>query len=68
MLERVRRKWDGPNYLTDKGAAASLAANINDYWHQRGFEHVSAWIEPMRSKGADMWSIRSNLINGLPAS
>lgn len=46
-----------------KLGAEQLAQRIQRYWTGMGHDQVRVWVEPA-SPGA--WSIRSNLLRGLP--
>lgn len=56
-------------FLT-RDKAFSLSKRIEQYWHERGFTWVAAFIEPVGVSGPGhergCYQVRSNLVNGLP--
>jgi hypothetical protein len=61
-------------HCTREGAEA-LAANLDAYWHKRGFPQVRQWVErqpwadgppPRCVSAAGLWIVRSNLVRGMP--
>jgi hypothetical protein len=59
-----------PRNLTAREGAVQLAAELDDWWHSRGFLHVHHWIESKRipTQGTHnmTWCVRSNLVGGMP--
>jgi hypothetical protein len=45
-----------------------LAAEIEEFWHERGYPQAHAWVEagPVIHKTTHIYSVRTNLVNGLP--
>jgi hypothetical protein len=61
--------------LTTQAGAETLAAELNAWWHRRGYTNVQHWAEWLafaRKRGDQLgrssgtWVVRSNLINGMP--
>lgn len=68
--------------LNSKTGAAQLAAELNHWWHSRGYPEVQHWIESFRAAShrragridtietdhddRRLWCVKSNLVNGLP--
>lgn len=54
---------------TEQGAEA-LAAMIAKYWRARGFQVETHTTKEIGARSADMgiWAVRSDLVNGYPAS
>jgi hypothetical protein len=62
-------QWTATDAFT-KAGAERLAEKVRDYWRKRGRE-VRVWVEPSGEylnslRTAQWYSVRSNLINGLP--
>lgn len=54
------------DYTTDEGASL-IAAQVQRYWHERGYFNVEAFVsDAVRSGRQSFSSVRSNLVNGLP--
>jgi hypothetical protein len=43
-----------------------LCGQIEDYWRERGFHGVRAWVETISSEHGTLHLIRSNMLNGWP--
>jgi hypothetical protein len=59
---------DGADNLS-KAGAVELACRLQAYWTARGAHNVRHWVEAAHDPGngrCATWTIRSNLINGLP--
>ena len=55
-----------PDNLT-KAGAEELAAKLDRYWHKRGATHVRHEVIKLGAiHGAEIFVVRSNLINGAP--
>jgi hypothetical protein len=64
--------------LLDRDGAQRLAEQLDAWWHQRGYpnvRHTVEWIGLGRhagkrrghvEKSSGVWTVRSNLTNGLP--
>lgn len=56
--------------LCGREGALQLAAELDEWWHARGYPQVRHWIESRRipTQGTHnmTWCVRSNLINGVP--
>lgn len=52
-----------PEHCT-KGGATRLAERIRAYWARQGY-NVKVWTEPTAEQ---LWSVRSDMINGRPRS
>lgn len=66
--------------LVTQHGAQTLARELNDWWHVRGYPQVNHWAEhsvfklrkpkPIDDDGNEpkqgLWIVRSNLLNGLP--
>lgn len=55
----------------DEYEAAQLADRINRFWRLNGYIHVTAYPakvvdNPKVDNGTAIWSVRSNLVGGLP--
>ena len=61
----IRHSWRGPNYLGTQNAAEALSHKIADYWQSRGYE-VDARVETTPTKIGPIFTVRSDLKNGLP--
>lgn len=49
--------------LTTKDGATALAAELDAWWHSRGFPQVSHFVVRVNDSG---WGVRSNLVGGVP--
>lgn len=51
-----------------RSGAHELAAEIQAWWHKRGFPQVRVWVEQVFGKecARETWGVRSNLVGGLP--
>ena len=54
-----------PNHLL-KIAAKALAAEIAATWHDLGYDQVKAWTVEENTRAGVIYSVRSNLVDGLP--
>jgi hypothetical protein len=65
------RAWEAlgrPGGVTDwstKAGATRQAEQIAKYWHDKGYPEVRAWAESVSGRDRD-WTVRTNLIGGLP--
>ena len=69
-LEPPAKKARIPDTLNQRGAIA-LAKRLESYWHERGFDAVRFWAEPINERFAkvgtyDIYRVACNLVNGLP--
>jgi hypothetical protein len=63
----VRLSHNTKDYYEDRFAAKELAIKIQDYYHQRGYDHVKVWLEEeLQSSGRKFWNIRSNIVFKTP--
>jgi hypothetical protein len=50
--------------------ALALAAQLNAWWHARGYPQARFWLDPVpirtTPRAALVWVVRNNLVNGLP--
>lgn len=59
------------NYSGSRKNAEEMARNILEYWQRIGYD-ITAWVEESqmraagRSEVAMVYSVRTNLVNGLP--
>lgn len=52
--------------LSETGAVA-LAERLAKWWHMRGYPQAEFRAVARKSKnGKEIWTVRSNLVNGLP--
>jgi hypothetical protein len=67
---------DRPRPLCSRVGAALLAAELDHWWHSRGYPQVRhtvvhtyyrSWRERRDAEEREgVWTVRSNLVNGLP--
>jgi hypothetical protein len=56
-----------PNYLTDKRASNQLAKRIEQFWHNKGYLSVKAWVETHQGiDGSKTHMVRSNITFTVP--
>jgi hypothetical protein len=54
--------------LCSHKGAERLAAEIEEWWHRRGYPQVKAWVDGTAfvSDKGNVYTVRTNLIRGMP--
>ena len=61
-LENVIQLRKSKDYTEDFLAAKDMAKEIQDFWHSKGYKHISVWVEPdTQPSGRRFYYIRSNI-------
>lgn len=55
-----------PNFTSSPIESAMLAEWVRDYWRERGYLNVKTWVARNGKDELPTYSVRSNLVNGLP--
>ena len=51
-----------PDYTGKRSEAVKLAKKLEQFYHDKGYTDVKAWVEPEPRNGRNLWGVRSNIV------